>query len=182
MTSPPDAVEAYVGVGSNVEPRENIPAALERLLRRVEVTGISTFYRTQALAPAGGGSPADQDDFVNGVFRLRVSCGARELKFDILRAIEDELGRRRSADRHAPRTIDLGVLLCGDEVIDEPDLKVPAADVERPFMAAGLLELAPELVLPHTRQCLSCLWGSGAVRGMAEDPEINRRLKEIWQR
>jgi len=181
MTDPPDAVAAYVGAGSNIEPRENIPAALERLLRRVEVTGVSTFYRTRPLAPPGDEGPVDQDDFVNGVFRVRVACGARELKFGVLRAIEHELGRRRSDDRYAPRTIDLDVLLYGDEVIDEPDLKVPSDDIERPFLAVGLLELAPEMVLPHTRQCLSCLWGPGGVAGMTEDPEISRRLKEIWQ-
>lgn len=73
------------------------------------------------------------------------------------------------------------VVLYGEEVIDEPDLKIPAADVERPFVAVPLLELAPELVLPHTRQPLSCLW-THPPAGMRPDAECTPALKEIWKR
>ena len=182
MTDPAGPVVAYVAVGSNVEPRENIAAALGRLMRRVVVSGVSTFYRAPAVGPSGRAEAGEQDEFLNGVFELRVSCRARGLKFDVLRPIEAELGRVRSADRYAPRTIDLDVLLCGEEVVDEPDLRVPAPDIERPFVAVPLRELAPDLVLPHTRQPLSCLWGPGVAPGMVADLEYTRLLKELWQR
>jgi len=168
---------AYVAVGSNVEPRTNIPAALRLLRRRVTVSAVSTFYRSAAVGPDG--TPrADQPDFLNGVFQVRTPLAARELKFDVLRPIERELGRLRTADKYAPRTIDLDVLLYGESVIDEPDLSIPSPDLSRPFVAVPLLELAPETVLPDTREPLACLWGGRPPVGMVPDTECTRALKE----
>jgi len=180
MPEPAPPAVAYVAVGSNIEPHTNVPRALELLRRRVEVVGVSTFYRT---APLGGAAGQDgQGEFLNGVFQLRATCGARKLKFQTLRPIERALGRVRTADRCAPRTIDLDLVLYGDEVIDEPDLKIPAPDIDRPFVAVPLLELAPDLVLPHTRQPLSCLWGAVDAAGMAPDAQCTRALKEAMKR
>ena len=177
--SPRPIVVAYVAVGSNVEPHGNILAATAWLRGRVDVCGVSTFYRTAAIGPDGSADDG-QPEFVNGVLALRAAAGgARELKFDVLRPIEHRLGRRRTADRYAPRPIDLDVVLFGSEVIDEPDLRVPAADVERPFVAIGLLELAPDLLLPHTRQPLSCLWGGPAPAWMVPEPALTTALKEM---
>jgi len=134
---------AYVGVGSNIEPERNVPEAQRRIALRVRLTGVSTFYRT---APVGApGAPS----FVNGVWRIETALGARALRSDVLRGIEEDLGRRRTADRSAPRPIDLDVLLHGERVVEEDGLRLPDPDVwTRPFVAIPLWELAPELVLP----------------------------------
>lgn len=187
------AVIAYVAVGSNIEPGRNVPAAVEMLGEQVEVCGVSTFYRTPAVGPDGqtrpvrpGSRQVAADDFLNGVLAVRTARPARELKFDVLRAIEDRLGRVRSADKYAPRTIDLDIVLYGQAVIDEPDLEVPARDVDRPFVALPLLELAPELVLPHTRQPLACLWSGGRAAAarmtMVPDERTTELLKELCRR
>lgn len=176
-----DNVEAYVAVGSNIDPRQNVIAAAEMLARRMPLTGVSTFWRTESIGPDG--RPDGRPEYINGVLRTRASCNAREMKYDVLREIERMLGRERSSDRFAPRTIDLDLVLFGQEIIDETDLRIPAPEIERPFIASGLLELDSQLVLPHTRQALSCLWPNGAAMpGMTADVELTKTLKELCQR
>jgi len=145
-------VNAYISVGSNIEPEKNIPEALEKLKKYVSVKAISTFYRTVPI-----GRP-EQPAFLNGVWQIDAEQSARELKFDILRQIEAELGRVRTEDKYAARTIDLDIALYDDMVIDEPDLRIPDPNIrQRPFIAVPLLELAPRLVLPDTGELLSSL-------------------------
>jgi len=165
-------VEAYLAVGSNIEPERNILEALERLRQQVSVTGISTFYRTEPL-----GRP-QQPDFLNGVWRIRTSVEPRELKFEVLRPIERALGRVRTADKYAARTIDLDILLYGRAVIDEPGLVIPDPGLRgRPFLALALLELAPRLVLPDTGEALresQCVQTATGLRPEVEFTEILR--------
>jgi dihydroneopterin aldolase/2-amino-4-hydroxy-6-hydroxymethyldihydropteridine diphosphokinase len=149
MTAPDPAI-AFVAVGSNVDPERNIPEALRSLRGLALVTATSTFYRTPPL------SRPEQPMFFNGVWELRATRSARQLKFEVLRRIEAELGRERTEDRHAPRPIDLDLILYGDQVIAESDLRVPDPEIcQRPFVAIPLLELAPDLVLPDTLERLS---------------------------
>lgn len=145
-------MSVFLAVGSNIEPEEHIPAALRRLGRSERVTGISTFYCTAAI-----GRP-EQPAFLNGVWRIETTTAPRALKFDVLRSIEAELGRIRDRDKYAPRTIDLDILLYGDLVMVEADLRIPDPDLRsRPFLAVPLLELVPNLVLPDTGEPLSAI-------------------------
>lgn len=133
----------FIGVGSNIDPERNIQAAGLLLRERFRVVGVSTFFRS---APV---ERTDQDDFLNGVIELETHLGPRTLKFDALREIEAELGRRRNGDPHAPREIDLDLLVYGSRQIREADLRVPDPDISRrPFVAVPLLELAPDLTVP----------------------------------
>jgi len=135
--------EAYVLVGSNIDPEHNIPTALRMLAERVRVCAISTFYRTEPLGSPGA------PPFLNGAVRIETDMEPRELKFGVLREIESALGRTRGPDRYAPRTIDLDIALHGSLIISEPDLEIPDPDIAaRSFVAIPLAELAPELVLP----------------------------------
>lgn len=174
------AVDAFVAVGSNIDPRANIMAAAGMLAQQMPLTGVSTFWRTESIGPDA--LPDGQAEYFNGVLLVAAACDARTMKYGILREIERRLGRVRQgpAGRFAPRTIDLDLVIFGMEVIDEPDLRIPAPELARPFVAAGLLELAPRLVLPHTRQVLSCLWpGGAAAAGMTPDDEFTKQLKEL---
>lgn len=137
---------AYIGVGSNIDPGDNIPKALELLSRRVAVRGTSTFYRTR---PIGG---RDQPWYRNGVWRIETSFAPHLLKSGILRDIERILKRRRSADTYASRTIDLDLLLYGDAVIHDRNLAIPDPGIyRRQFVAAGIFELDPDLRLPDSK-------------------------------
>jgi len=134
---------AYVGVGSNIEPERNVREALRRLRERVMVTGVSTFYRTKAL-----GRP-EQGDFINAVVEVETELAPGRLKREVLEAIEGELGRVRTEDRHAPRTIDLDLIVYGEGEIEEEGLRLPDPEIaKRAFLAVPLAELAPEMRLP----------------------------------
>ena len=146
------SVEVYISVGSNIDPEMNIPRALEELKRYVHVKATSTFYRTMPI-----GRP-EQQFFLNGVWLIETDKTPQELKFAILRNIEQELGRIRTQDKYAARTIDLDIALYGDRVIKEDELVIPDPDIrERSFIAIPLMELNPSLVLPDTGEIISSL-------------------------
>jgi dihydroneopterin aldolase/2-amino-4-hydroxy-6-hydroxymethyldihydropteridine diphosphokinase len=164
--------EASIAVGSNIDPQRHILEAFERIKHYGRVTGVSTFYRTPAL-----GRP-DQPPFINGVWRFETSVPARALKFDVFRKIESELGRVRTADKYADRTIDLDIVLYGDTVIDEPDLKIPDPDIRtRPFIAIPLLELAPDLVLPDTGEQLASIASAMEKWDLHPTQELTLRMR-----
>jgi len=168
----PRSVDAYVGVGSNIEPEHHIPEALERLARHVELRGISTFYQTPPL-----GRP-EQEPFLNGVVKIRTALEPQALKFTVLRGIEAELGRVRTDDRYAPRCIDLDVLLYGDRVVAREGIEIPDPDIRRrAFIAVPLLELAPSLVLPDTGESLAALPVAEPAAAMRPVPEFTQLLR-----
>lgn len=140
---------AYIALGSNLGDRPaNLNAALERLRQEpgVTVEAVSRFWET---TPVGG--PAGQGTYLNAAARLTTSLAPQEL-LQLLLRLEAELGRTRTL-RFAPRTLDLDVLLYGDEVIHEPGLTIPHPRLhERSFMLGPLAEIAPGVVHPvfHT--------------------------------
>ncbi|UCD29308.1 MAG: 2-amino-4-hydroxy-6-hydroxymethyldihydropteridine diphosphokinase, partial [Planctomycetota bacterium] len=121
MTDKP--IKVFIAVGSNIDPEINILQALKRIKEPVKITGISTFYQTPPIE-----RPVQQP-FLNGVWRIETLMSARTLKFNCLRTIENELGRVRTEDKYAARTIDLDIIIYGDMVIDEPDLQIPDPDI-----------------------------------------------------
>jgi 2-amino-4-hydroxy-6-hydroxymethyldihydropteridine diphosphokinase len=142
-------VIAYIGLGSNLGEREaTLREALTRLgeLDGVAVVAVSSFRETD---PVGN---VDQPRFVNGAAEIETSLGAREL-LDRLLEVERSLGRDRSREeRWGPRTVDLDLLLYGDEIVSEAGLEIPHPRLaERAFVVEPLLELDPELRLPDGR-------------------------------
>ena len=139
----------YVGMGSNIEAEANIARAFGLLLRRLSVTAVSPFYRSQAAGAE------EAPDFTNGAFAAETDLSPRALKYELLRGIENALGRRRTADKNASRPIDLDLALYGALVIDEPGLTVPDPGLRRyPFVALPILALAPDIVLPDSGERL----------------------------
>jgi 2-amino-4-hydroxy-6-hydroxymethyldihydropteridine diphosphokinase len=137
--------EAYVGIGSNLGDREgNVRRALELLGAdpHIEVVAVSELRETE---PVG---LLEQPDFVNAAAQVRTELSPREL-LDRLLAVERELGRVRTGERYGPRTIDLDLLLYGQEVVEEPGLTVPHPRLaERRFALEPLLDLDPALSVP----------------------------------
>ena len=129
---------AFVGLGANLGDREaTIRAALAALAEEdgIEVVAISTLRETD---PVGVGP---QPRYVNGVAELNTSLLPREL-LDCLLATEQRFGRVRVPGEHGPRTLDLDLLLYGDEQIDAPGLTVPHPRLhEREFVLEPLAEL-----------------------------------------
>jgi len=147
---------AYVGLGANLGDREaTIRAAVEALSadEGIEVADLSTLRETE---PVGVG---EQPLFLNGVVALDTTLSAREL-LDRLLAIEQRFGRVRISGEHGPRTLDLDLLLYGDEQIDGPGLTLPHPRLhERRFVLEPLVELAPGLVVPGRGAVESLLAG-----------------------
>ena len=136
---------AYIGLGSNLDDpvrqvRDGI-AALGRLPHTTLVAN-SPLYRSR---PVG---PQDQPDFINAVARLETALTAITLLHH-MQSIEQKHGRRRDGQRWGPRTLDLDLLLFGDETITLEELKVPHPQMaRRAFVLQPLLDIAPAVSIP----------------------------------
>lgn len=136
---PREPVRAFLALGSNLGDRRSYLGAAVRKLP--DVVGVSQLYETD---PVGG--PPGQGAYLNCVVELRTARTAREL-LAAAQAAEAAAARVR-VERWGPRTLDVDVLLVGEEVIDEPDLVVPHPRMwERGFVLVPLADLAPELVI-----------------------------------
>ena len=135
---------AYVGLGANVGPRAvTLLRAVDLLAEAddVEVLAVSQLRDTE---PVG---VLDQPSFLNGAVRIETTLEPRAL-LELLLGIERSLGRVR-AERWGPRSVDLDLLVYGDETVDEPGLRVPHPRLrERRFALEPLAELDPDLVVP----------------------------------
>jgi len=143
---------AYVGLGSNIGNKIAHCVRAVRELSSVDISiqRVSSLYKTE---PVGY---ADQDWFVNAVAEVCLEVSAHGL-LKRLRAIEKTMGRA-SGLRWGPRVIDLDILLCGDDVVDEEDLVIPHPRLqERRFVLVPLAELVPELVHPVLNKTISDL-------------------------
>lgn len=138
------AVDAYVGLGSNLaDPVAQLASAVAALasLPHTTLVAQSPFYSSR---PVG---PQDQPDFVNGAVHLQTELSPLAL-LDELQAIEQNQGRVR-IQRWGPRTLDLDLLLFGNQVIHNERLTVPHRElVNRDFALQPLLDLNPGLTLP----------------------------------
>ena len=130
----------YIGLGSNIDdPLDQIRRALRELdgLARVRLVRVSSLYRSPPMGPAG------QPDYLNAVAALDTSLGAEELLV-LLQGIEEFHRRVRTGERWGPRTLDLDLLLYGDQVIDTAHLRVPHYGLHaRNFVLHPLVEIAP---------------------------------------
>lgn len=137
--SPRTPVRAFLALGSNLGDRR---AYLASAIRRLpDVVAVSHLYETD---PMGG--PPGQGSYLNCVVELRTVRTPREL-LAVAQAAE-AAARRLRTQRWGPRTLDVDVLLVGDDQVDEPDLTVPHPRMwERGFVLVPLADLAPELVI-----------------------------------
>lgn len=143
----PGTTLALVSLGSNIDARANLSRAVELLAERSDVRAVSRAWRSSAV---GGDGP----EFLNAAVAVATSLDAAVFKFAVLRGIEADLGRVRTRNRNAPRTIDLDLALFGDAVVNRPDghggrLRLPDPDVARhAHVALPLAEIAGDLPLP----------------------------------
>jgi 2-amino-4-hydroxy-6-hydroxymethyldihydropteridine diphosphokinase len=131
---------AFLGIGSNLGNRLGyLQLAVDALdaADDVRVVAVSPVYET---APVGG---PEQPEYLNAVVALETSRSARAL-LQLAHAIEADAERVRDV-RWGPRTLDVDILLVGDERVDEPDLVVPHPRLtERAFVVVPLADLEPE--------------------------------------
>lgn len=132
------AERAFLALGSNLGDRV---ATLRRAVSLLDdVVAVSPVYET---APVGG--PEDQGPYLNAVVELATDRSPRQL-LETCRRLEVDAGRARQ-ERWGPRTLDVDILLVGDQVVEEEDLVVPHPRMwERRFVLAPLADLAPDIV------------------------------------
>jgi 2-amino-4-hydroxy-6-hydroxymethyldihydropteridine diphosphokinase len=157
---------AYLSLGSNIDPERNIEAALKRLADHGPVLAVSTIWET---APVGFTAQAN---FLNGAVVIETELSAAELKHQVLRSIEDELGRvRDAANKNGPRTIDLDIILFNEAVLEVDGKPIPSPELlERAFVALPLAEIAPDYVHPLTGDTLQTLAGRFAAAQAVMQP------------
>jgi 2-amino-4-hydroxy-6-hydroxymethyldihydropteridine diphosphokinase len=161
----------YLGLGSNVgDRREELEAAVRTLpAHGVRVLASSSVYETEPV-----GLVLDQREFYNACLRVETELGPEEL-LDACKAVERALGRVAGGVRHGPRPIDVDVLLLGDVEYSSERLKLPHPEVtSRRFVLVPLLELDPELRLPHGARLAHALeaLGPGQEVRRAGDPLV----------
>ncbi len=139
-------ITAYIALGSNMgDKMRTCRSALEMLRKAGRVKRVSSFYRTE---PVGF---SNQEDFINAVAEIETNLSPLAL-LAACHVIEDELGRSRLV-QWGPRTIDLDILLYGDQVITNSELAIPhPLMVERRFVLVPLCEIAPQVVHPVVRK------------------------------
>ena len=142
-----DLVTVYLGLGSNLGNRqENLDMALKLLSQRLQIGKISSIYDTE---PMGN---TNQPRFLNLACEVFTRLTPEGL-LALTKGIERKMGRySRSGE---PRTIDIDIILYGDQVIDTPDLVVPHPKMaERSFVLIPLAEIAPDFVHPVLKKTM----------------------------
>jgi 2-amino-4-hydroxy-6-hydroxymethyldihydropteridine diphosphokinase len=130
-------VRVWLSLGSNIDPQQQIPAAVEALKQRFGHLVVSPVYESPAVG-------FDGDNFHNLVVGIETELAPRELA-GVLREIEGQHGRVRSAEKFSSRTLDIDLLTYGDRIIDEPQMQLPRDEILRyAFVLLPLSEVAPQ--------------------------------------
>ncbi len=134
-----------MALGCNLGSRhKNLSSAVSALESHQQISDLacSSVYETSPMGPQ------DQPDYLNAVVRFQTDLAALAL-LGVLQDIETHHGRVRTGERWGPRTLDLDLLLYGEQIIDTPSLTVPHPGIaDRSFVLLPLAELTPDLTIP----------------------------------
>lgn len=145
------AVEAYLGVGSNIDAEANLRAGMKALRDRFALLRLSRVYQNPAVGFVG-------EDFYNLAVKIRTDLDVWSLLPE-LRHIEERCGRDRAAPKHSDRTLDIDLLMYGDMNCDEPGLCLPRPDICRhAFVLGPLAEVAGDKVHGAAGKTIGQLW------------------------
>jgi 2-amino-4-hydroxy-6-hydroxymethyldihydropteridine diphosphokinase len=141
----------YLGLGSNIDPEENLRIGVRELRRRYGDVVLSDVYQSAAVGFDGA-------DFLNLVVRLESSDTAASIHEQI-EAIHEMAGRQPGKERYSSRPLDIDLLLLDDLVLDDGPLRLPRPDIlEYSFVLRPISEIAPDLIHPETGQTLAEHW------------------------
>ena len=134
-------MQCFVSVGSNIDKEKNIVAGLKSLRETFGKLTVSPIYQTAAVGFSG-------EDFYNFVVGFDSDLSAQEI-FATLRELEFKHGRAKNSQKFSPRTLDLDLLLYGDERVENETLTLPREDIEKYlFVLQPLADIAPNLQHP----------------------------------
>ena len=140
-----------VGIGSNIEPAQHVKSAIAALHKQFGELRVSPVYRSRAVGFEG-------DDFYNLVIAFDSSEDVHVID-EMLTAIERAHGRTPGGPKFAARTLDLDLLLYGDAILDEPDLRLPRKEIlDYAFVLQPLADLLGDLPHPATGKTFAEHW------------------------
>ncbi len=143
----------FLGLGSNVDPQQNLRLAVDELRRRYGSLVLSNVYQSSAVGFEGS-------DFLNLVVRLKSGETPADMHVQI-ESIHDMAGRERGDAKFISRALDIDLLLYDDLVIDKPPIRLPRTDVLKySFVLLPMQELAPDLVHPVTGRTMAEHWAT----------------------
>lgn len=157
----PKPLIVAIGFGANIQPAANLPRALALLRAQVPVVALSGVWETPPVGTAG-------PNFYNAAVLVHSPVSHTRLKEALLRPIEAQLGRIRTADPNAPRPIDLDVLVAGRRVVDENIWRYA-------HLAVPLAEILPNLPHPHSGETLAAI-----ARRLAAHTPLRRVALPAW--
>jgi len=162
---------AFIALGSNIQPEHHLPAAISQLQSVGRMQAVSRAYQSK---PVGG---KRQPDFLNAAVLMSVTEEPAKVRA-LLREIETALGRVRTEDKYASRTIDLDLVLLGDRV--DPEFPLPDPDIlTRGHLAVPLAELAPDFCHPITGEALGAIAARLRSDGLQPHMNVSQRLSDL---
>jgi 2-amino-4-hydroxy-6-hydroxymethyldihydropteridine diphosphokinase len=132
---------AYLSLGSNIEPEKNLVRAVQLLQEQGSVEGISNAWESQSVG-------ADGPNYLNACVAFNTSFSWPELKEQVILPIELQLGRRRTENKYAPRTMDIDITLFDDSSCDDKSW-------EKAFVVVPLAEIYPNYLNPLRNETIS---------------------------
>lgn len=159
-------ITAYIAIGSNLSnPVEQANKAIEALAQHpdIHLMACSSLYSSTPMGPQ------DQPDYINAVAKVHTELSPLAL-LDCTQAIEQNQGRARKEERWGPRSLDLDIVLYGNQIIDSERLTIPHYGMKvREFVLYPLFEIAPQLQLPDGTELSTLL------------QQVDRNGLTIWQ-
>ena len=150
----------YVGIGSNIDAEAMVTAGVQALDHQFDQLECSPVYRAAAVG-------FDGDPFLNLVCRFSTDSDVAAVDRS-LHDIEDRHGRRRDGPKFSSRTLDIDLLLYGDQCLQQGSLTLPRDEILRcAFVLQPLADLAPELIHPQTGTRMADLWRDFDAQGQA---------------
>ena len=133
--------QVYLSLGSNIQPEINLPRAIELLLAQGEILKISTAWESEAVGSEG-------PNFLNACALFATPLSLVELKEQVIHPTEQKLGRKRSDNKFAPRTIDIDIVLFDDQSYNDKYWN-------QAFVVIALAEIYPEFRNPLTQESIA---------------------------
>jgi len=150
-------VDVYLGIGSNIDPEDNIKKAKEQLAKLCPSVIFSRSFESEAVGFSG-------DNFLNLVAKISKQDSSCSNKVqitqlgEVLKNIESDLGRTRADEKFASRVVDIDILLFGDLILSHP-IQLPRDEIlQNAYVLWPLSELAPDLIHPVEKKSYLWLW------------------------
>jgi 2-amino-4-hydroxy-6-hydroxymethyldihydropteridine diphosphokinase len=158
---------AFLSLGSNIDATRYLPEAVQRLSAHCRLLAVSPVYETR---PVG---TLEQPNFLNAAVLVETELTPAELKSRVLQVIEGELGRVRTADKNAPRTIDLDISLFDDGEYEVGGRHIPDPEIlQFSHIARPLADLAPDFRHPVAGRTLREIAASLPDGGLVSRPDV----------